>query len=113
VIQSKREEELDRIGLLFAELLERLLTTCPRQIRGIGYLHELIKIRKCSRRWADASQPHFENVRNINVSIITRCERRRKAVIVGSGWLNDVPFDELVDVFTLVRGLAFFFRHQS
>src|SRR5205823_2719658 len=86
-------------GLMFAELLERLLTPCPRPIREIGYLRELINIRKRSRQCAAAWQPHFENVRNTIRAAIARCPQRRKAVILGSGWLNDVPLAELADAF--------------
>lgn len=84
---------------MLAEWLERLLTTCPRPVREIGYLHELIGIRKSGRRCAAAWEPHFENGRNIIRSAIARCPLRRKAVILGSGWLNDVPLDDLADAF--------------
>jgi hypothetical protein len=84
---------------MLAEWFERLLTTCPRPIREMGYLHELVGIRKSGRRCADAWAPHFENGCNIIRSAILRCPQRRKAVIFGSGWLNDVPLDELADSF--------------
>ena len=39
---------------MLAELIERLLTSVPRPIREMGYLRELIGIRKRSRQCAAA-----------------------------------------------------------
>lgn len=84
---------------MWAELLERLLTTCPRPVRDLGYLRELINLRKRTRLLAAEWAPHFAKVRGAIVAAIPHCRQRRKAVVLGSGWLSDVPLDELADAF--------------
>ena len=75
--------------------LELLLAPCPRHLREMGYLRELLGIRRRARRWRSAWEPHCERSRALIRAAMTRCPRRRKAVVLGSGWLHDVPLDEL------------------
>ena len=84
---------------MIAELLERLLTRCPRPVVEMGYLHELIGIRRAFRHRRAAWLPHFERVRKVILAATQRCSQKRKAVILGSGWLNDVPLAELAAEF--------------
>jgi hypothetical protein len=80
---------------MLAEAIEYLLTPCPRVARQMGYLYEIIAIKarygRCRKAWA----PHLENTKSILRAAIARCAQRRKAVILGSGILLDVPLDEL------------------
>jgi hypothetical protein len=84
---------------MLAELLRFLVTPCPRWVRAMGYLHELISIKarhdRCRRAW----RPHLERTRAVLRAAAARCPRRRKAVILGSGLLYDVPLPELSAAF--------------
>jgi hypothetical protein len=79
--------------------LEALLTPCPYHLRAMGYLRELLGIRDRYRRCRAAWDPHLERTKNVLRQAAARCERRRKAVILGSGFLLDLPLDELAAAF--------------
>lgn len=88
--------------LMLAEALEYLLTPCPRVARKLGYLYEVIAIKarhaRCRKAWA----PHLERTQAILRAAMNRCSQRRKAVILGSGMLLDVPLAELATGFQQV-----------
>jgi hypothetical protein len=80
---------------MIPEVIESLATPCSRPLRGMGYLRELMAIRgRASRCW-NAWKPHLEHSKAIIQSAIGQCSERRKAVILGSGMLYDVPVEEL------------------
>jgi hypothetical protein len=83
--------------------LQGWLTPCPRAARKLGYLREVLNIRRAHRWWANAWEPHFQRTRETIRHGISRCSRRRVAVIIGSGWLHDIPLDELAAGFEEVR----------
>lgn len=85
------------IGML--DWLDRLLTPCPLHLREMGYQRELFGIRRRWRQWKSAWKPHCDNTRRLLLSAVGRCPRRRKAVVFGSGFLHDVPLDELCEKF--------------
>src|SRR5262245_36290369 len=80
---------------MIGEWLERLLTTCPVHLRDMGYLREMLGIRRRQRRFGAAWEPHCASARRIILAAAGKCDRRRRAVVLGSGWLHDVPLDEL------------------
>lgn len=84
---------------MLAELLEYALTPCPRYVRRMGYLYEAVAIRARAARCRAAWAPHQERTRAVLRAAVGRCPRRRKAVVLGSGLLLDVPLDELAAVF--------------
>jgi hypothetical protein len=84
---------------MLADWLELLITPCPRWAREMGYVRELLGIRRRYRQWRSAWQPHCERSRQLIRTAIERCRQRRKAVVLGSGWLLDVPIDELSEGF--------------
>jgi hypothetical protein len=84
---------------MIVETLEYLATPCARPLRGMGYLHELMSIRGRAWRCWDAWQPHLERSKAVSLKAVARCKQRRKAVILGSGMLYDVPIDELSAAF--------------
>jgi hypothetical protein len=88
------------IGVL--DWLDRLLTPCPLHLREMGYKRELFGIRRRWRQWGAAWRPHCDNTRRLLLSAVERCPRRRKAVVLGSGFLHDVPLDELSAAFERV-----------
>jgi hypothetical protein len=80
---------------MLVELLEYLVTPCARPVRRLGYLYEAIAIRARAGRCRTAWAPHLEKTRNVIRKAARRCPRRRKAVVLGSGLLLDVPLSEL------------------
>jgi hypothetical protein len=84
------------------EWLERLLTPCPHWLREMGYLRELLGIRRRYKRWRWAWEPHCERSRQVIRAAMKRCPQRRKAIILGSGFLHDVPLEELCQSFAQV-----------
>jgi hypothetical protein len=87
---------------LFPNWLDQLLTRSPHHLHDLGYLRELMNIRTCYRWWQAAWEPHLEHSRALVRSAMNRCPRRRKAVILGSGLLYDVPIAELSAAFEKV-----------
>jgi hypothetical protein len=75
------------------------MTTCPDHLRDMGCLREMLGIRRRRRRYRDAWRPHCANSRRLVLAAAQRCTRRRRAVVFGSGWLHDVPLDELAAAF--------------
>jgi hypothetical protein len=75
------------------------LTDCPRPVRALGYLRESLAIRACHRRCCYAWASHLRRTQDVIRAAVQRCAQRRKAVIVGSGMLHDVPLDELAEAF--------------
>jgi hypothetical protein len=84
------------------DLLECVLTPCPRWMREMGYLRELLGIRRRRKQWRKAWEPHCENSRRVVLAAAERCRARRKAVVLGSGFLHDVPITELSSAFRQV-----------
>ena len=80
---------------MWPEWLEGWLTPCPRPYRALGYLHELLGIRRRHRRWRRAWAAHCQRSRELLLRAADRCPTQRKAVVFGSGWLYDVPLAEL------------------
>jgi hypothetical protein len=82
--------------------LDVLLTWPPLYLREMGYVRELYGIRRRWRQWRHAWEPHCRRTRQFILSAVTRCPRRRKAVVLGSGFLHDVPLAELSAAFERV-----------
>ncbi len=80
---------------MIPEALEYLATPCSRPLRGMGYLRELMGIRGRAWRCWDAWKPHLDKSKAIIRQAIAQCNQRRKAVILGSGMLYDVPLEDL------------------
>src|SRR5438270_30342 len=87
------------IGAMLPDWLESWLTPCARHLRRMGYLRELCDIRRCASAWGPVWEPHFERTRSVIRTAMAQCSRQRKAVLFGSGWLNDVPLDDLARTF--------------
>jgi hypothetical protein len=84
---------------MIPEAIEYLATPCSRPLRGMGYLRELMAIRGRAWRCWTAWKPHLEKSKSIIRAAVALCHERRKAVILGSGMLYDVPVDELSGTF--------------
>jgi len=88
-----------RSYFVIPEVIQNLLTPCTRPLRGMGYLRELMAIRGRARRCWNAWKPHLEKSKATIRNAIEQCQQRRKAVILGSGKLYDVPVEELSTAF--------------
>ncbi len=84
---------------MFFDWLESLVTPCPRHLRAMGYLRELLGIKARRQRCWWSWEPHLERSQALLRTAMARCPQRRKAVILGSGLLNDVPLEELAKTF--------------
>ena len=81
------------------ESIESLITPRAWPLRGMGYLRELMAIRGRARRCWNAWKPHLEKSKATIRNAIEHCQQRRKALILGSGMLFDVPVAELSTAF--------------
>jgi hypothetical protein len=77
------------------ELLEYIVTPCSWTARRLGYLNGQlgIKVRHRACRWAWKS--HLDHTKRVIRKAILECPQRRKAVVLGSGLLLDVPLTDL------------------
>src|SRR5262245_26856021 len=86
---------LSQEGPMSFDWLDRLFTPCPLHLREMGYKRELFGIRPRWRAWGWAWEPHCERTRRMLLASVGRCPRRRKAILFGTGFLHDVPLEEI------------------
>ena len=79
----------------FRAWLDYLAIPVPRHVRRMGYVRELSALRARRNRCREAWRPHLEHTREVILEAAARCERRRSALVVGSGLLFDVPLEAL------------------
>jgi hypothetical protein len=84
---------------MIAEIIDYVVTPCPRHLRSMGYLRELIELKARYGRCRGAWEPHLERTRAVIRAALDRCSQRRKAIILGSGYLYDVPIENLAGEF--------------
>lgn len=65
----------------------------------MGYLKELAGIRDRHNRCRAAWQPHLQRTKDVISRAIERSSSRRKAMILGSGHLYDIPLETLAQSF--------------
>src|SRR3989442_1151780 len=87
---------------MLLEWLDRCLLRVPLHLREMGYLHELHGIRRRWRQARRAWEPHCRHTADVILAAIQRCNKRRKAVVLGSGFLHDVPLPQLSEAFERV-----------
>lgn len=80
---------------MIIELFENLLTPCSRAMRKVGYLRGQIRIKVRHRQCRLAWQPHIERTKQFLNDATMLCPQRRRAVILGSGLLLDIPLADL------------------
>lgn len=84
---------------MLAEALLWLLTPASREARRFGHLAEAIAITARERRCRAAWGPHLARTRAALLASARTCRRRRRALLLGSGPLLDVPLVELAGLF--------------
>ncbi len=98
---------------MLSEALKYLTTPCPRQLRAMGYLKELIaleaRFRRCRKHW----QPHLEKTRAVIAEAVQTTERRGKVVVLGCGILADIPIERLAEEFQTVQLVDVCFLGQT
>ncbi len=82
--------------------LDQMLTWAPLHLREMGHVREVWGIRQRWREWHAHWSPHCQRTREVILDAIALCQSRRRAVVFGSGWLHDVPIEELASSFAEV-----------
>lgn len=84
---------------MLAEWVQYLTTPCPRHLRRLGYLKQMIGMQARHKRCRDAWGPHLQQTRQLIIEAADACPGRGTAVVLGSGLLLDVPVAELSAAF--------------
>lgn len=83
--------------------------SCPKYIRELGLLSDLIGIESRYSRCKQAWSPHLEHSRRVILEAAQRLQKRERIIIFGAGSLHDVPLRELSELFTEVHLVDIFF----
>ena len=76
--------------------------TLPSAARRAGYVSDQLGIRKRFLRESGNWKSHLDNTRNFIIEAARKTEKRTSVAVLGSGWLYDVPLDELSQMFETV-----------
>lgn len=94
---------------MILEALQHLFLRCPPSLKRLGVLHGLIALQQRANRQKRAWKPHIEACQQATRAMIaTHCandpqhQRRRLAVVLGSGLLLEVPIADLATAFERV-----------
>jgi len=83
---------------MLGEWFRHLTTPCPPKLKRMGYLKELISIDARHKRCLDAWAPHLEHCKNVILEAAKNIPHRR-ATVLGSGLLLDIPLQSLAELF--------------
>jgi hypothetical protein len=81
------------------QTVNRWLTRCPLHLREMGFVRELWGIRRRYLQFRPEWEEHCHQAKRVILEAVCRCPQQRQAVILGSGWLHDVPLAELSRTF--------------
>ncbi|MEO5337861.1 MAG: hypothetical protein H7841_13370 [Magnetospirillum sp. WYHS-4] len=84
---------------MILEWLRHRLTPCPRHLREMGYLREIVAIDSRWRRHRAAWTMHLAECKALVREAADACPHHRKATVYGSGLLLDLPLAELAKRF--------------
>ena len=84
---------------MIIEWLRHATTPCPRPLREMGYLREAIALQARHRRCRRAWRPHLEACEDLIRAAMAACGANRRAVVLGSGLLLDIPLKDLSRAF--------------
>jgi hypothetical protein len=85
------------------ECWQYLRTPCPRAFRRIGYLRESIGIASRYRRASKEWEQHRSQCHQWICECVEQCRTPRKVLVLGSGWLIDIPIQTLLQTFKEVQ----------
>ncbi len=87
---------------MLLEAVSYITTPCAAYARRMGYLRESIAIEARYNRCRSQWDPHLEASKAVIREAMSRCDSHRKAVVLGSGLLLDVPLQDLANRFKSV-----------
>lgn len=87
---------------MLAELFDYYTTPSSQMAKELGYLKESIAIEARYKRCANDWREHLENTKEAILKAASECKQRRKVIILGSGGLYDIPYEELGEMFNKV-----------
>ncbi|GMR08513.1 MAG: hypothetical protein BMS9Abin26_1518 [Gammaproteobacteria bacterium] len=87
---------------MLREAFQYLSTPCEPYARRLGYLGEIIGIGGRYSRHQVLWDEHLQHTRGVIRDAVSQCQRHRKAVVLGSGMLLDIPLEFLSDTFEKV-----------
>lgn len=76
---------------MLAEIAVYLTTPCPRAHRRAGHLRAAVDLWSRAGRCAAAWAPHYARCHEVVAAAVRDLPARRKALVLGSGLLRDVP----------------------
>jgi hypothetical protein len=88
---------------VLAELLLALATPCPSWARRLGYRRQAVGLWSRHRRCRAAWQPHLEACHRLILEAAALCPDHRRAVVLGSGLLAEIPLAALAARFERVE----------
>jgi len=88
---------------MLGEIFQYLITSCPKYVRAMGYLHGAIAIEARYKRCASAWQSHTDKSKALILQAAGRCPDKKLAVVLGSGILSDIPLAKLSAQFDQVE----------
>jgi len=84
---------------MIIELLKHITTSTPEYVKKMGYLREVIAIehrfKRCKKEWKE----HLELSKQTILDSLSLCIHNKRVVILGSGFLLDLPLRELSNTF--------------
>jgi hypothetical protein len=93
---------------VIVEALRHAVIRCPRPLKRLGVLHDLIALDARARRQSRAWAPHREACHAAILGFAERPAGRRLAVVIGTGLLLEIPLEALAGRFDRVLCLDLF-----
>lgn len=87
---------------MLAEFFLHLTTPAARMTRKLGLVGESVALWARGNRQRRTWDPHHERCRTVVAEAVAELPQRRKAVVLGSGLLRDIPLDLLARQFERV-----------
>lgn len=87
--------------------------SCPKYIKELGLLQDLVGIESRYARHNSAWQEHLEKTKSIILTEALKLKKRDQILILGAGSLHDVPLKELSENFGEVHLVDIFFLQNT
>ncbi|WP_375409500.1 hypothetical protein [uncultured Methylobacterium sp.] len=87
---------------MLLDWIHYLTTPAPSDFRRVGFVRDSIWLLSRSRRCQSAWRSHLSRSRELVTEAAAALPERRTVVVLGSGLLDDVPFETLARSFTSV-----------
>lgn len=81
---------------MLVECFRYLTTSCPRHVRSLGYLRQLVGLESRYRRCRQAWSEHLDNCKNLILEAAAQT-RGGRVLVLGSGLLLDIPLARLAE----------------